>query len=47
MFQYEKILTKIEELVDKLPYKSVKIEIETDGELLTMEKTKSTKIGFI
>lgn len=51
MFENEKILKKIEKLVEQLPYKQVKIEIEIeieiDGQLLILEKQKKGKIGFI
>lgn len=47
MLQHAKILEKIEKLVDQLPYKSVKIEIEIGCDVLILDKTKSNQIGFI
>ena len=47
MLQHAKILEKIEKLVDQLPYKSVKIEIEIGSDVLILDKTKSNQIGFI
>ena len=46
MMQHSKILTQIEKLIDKLPYKWVKIEIELDNETLVLEKDKTKKNGF-
>lgn len=40
------ILTKIEKLVDKLPYKSVKIEVELDKKTLVLTKDRQRPIGF-
>ena len=39
-------LNNIEKLVDKINYKSVYIEIETDENKYTIEKNKRNKIGF-
>ena len=41
------ILTKIEKLVDKLPYKSVKIEVELDNKTLVLTKDRQRPIGFL
>ena len=47
MQEYTKVLTKIEKLVDQLPYVSVKIEVELKDQSLVLEKTKARPIGFI
>lgn len=45
--EHKKELGKIENLIEKLPYKSVKINVEMrDGTLLTLEKEKQNQIGF-
>lgn len=41
-----KVLDKISSLVDKINYKSVYIEIQTEKEKYTLEKEKRNKIGF-
>lgn len=41
-----KILDKISTLVDKINYKSVYIEIQTNKDKYTLEKEKRNKIGF-
>ncbi len=46
MYEENVILTKIEELVDKLPYKSVKIEVELDNKTLNLTKDRQRPIGF-
>lgn len=38
MFEHQKILDKIERLVEQLPYKSVKIEVELPEQTLTLTK---------
>jgi hypothetical protein len=47
MFEHQKILCKIEKLVDQLPYLSVKIEVELKDQTLTLAKEKPRKCGFI
>lgn len=47
MFEHQKILNQIEKLVERLPYKSVKIEIEVSEQILILEKQKHSKIGFL
>lgn len=47
MFEHQKILDKIEQLVEKLPYKSVKIEVELPEQTLTLTKERQRSIGFI
>lgn len=39
-------LNQISKIVDKLNYKSVYIEIQTRDNKYTLEKEKSTRIGF-
>lgn len=41
-----KVLDKISSLVDKINYKSVYIEIQTEKDKYTLEKEKRNKIGF-
>lgn len=47
MFEFQNILSKIEKLVDQLPYRSVKIEIELKDQTLILEKEKTNPVGFI
>ena len=46
MYEENLVLKKIEQWVDKLPYKHVKIEVELPEKTLTLEKKKSSPIGF-
>ena len=47
MFEHQKIFNQIEKLVERLPYKSVRIEIEVGEQILILEKQKHSKIGFL
>jgi hypothetical protein len=47
MYEYQKILNKIERLVDQLPYQSVKIEVELKDQTLTLQKDKPKQVGFV
>ena len=47
MYEHQKILNKIERLVDQLPYKSVKIEVELKDQTLVLQKDKQKQCGFI
>ena len=47
MYEETRILTKIEVLVDKLPYKTVDIRIELADKVVILHKEKSNPIGFI
>ena len=47
MYEENLILSKIEKLVDQLPYRSVKIEVELDDKTLTLTKDRQRPIGFI
>ena len=46
MFEQQYILNKIEQWADRLPYQSLKIEVELSNQTLTFEKTKQRPIGF-
>lgn len=46
MYEENLILSQIEELVDKLPYRSVKIEVELADKTLTLQKDRQRPIGF-
>lgn len=46
MYEKNVILSQIEELVDKLPYRTVKIEVELDSKTLTLTKDRQRPIGF-
>ena len=41
------VLKKIEQWVDKLPYRSVEIRIEMDGKTYTLQKDRQRPIGFL
>lgn len=47
MFGHQKILDKIEQLVEKLPYRSVKIEVELPEQTLVLTKKRKRPIGFL
>lgn len=47
MYEHQKILSKIERLVDQLPYQSVKIEVELKDQTLIFQKDKPKQCGFI
>ena len=46
MFEQQHILKKIEQWADRLPYQSLKIEVELSKQTLTFEKTIQRHIGF-
>lgn len=46
MYEENQILSQIEELVDKLPYRSVKIEVELADKTMTLQKDRRHQIGF-
>ena len=46
MYEENLVLSKIEERVDQLPYRSVKIEVELDSKTLTITKDRQRSIGF-
>lgn len=47
MYEENYVLRKIEQWVDKLPYRSVKIEVELKDKTLTLQKERQRQIGFI
>lgn len=47
VFEQRRILDKIEQWAERLPYSTLKIEIELPGETLRLEKNKARPIGFI
>ena len=46
IIEQQKILNKIEQLVEKLPYKSVHIELVLQDQTLTLSKDRCRPIGF-
>ena len=46
MFEQQHILKKIEQWADRLPYQSLKIEVELSNQTLTLAKTRQRPIGF-
>lgn len=46
MFEQQYILNKIEQWAERLPYQSLKIEVELSNQILTLEKTRQRPIGF-
>lgn len=46
MFEQQHILNKIEHWIDKLPYKSAKVEIVMQNQTLTLEKDKRILLDF-
>lgn len=46
MFENQKILNKIEAWCERLPYKSLKVEIELPDQTLVLQKEKSRVCGF-
>ena len=46
MFEQQYILNKIEQWAERLPYQSLKIEVELSNQTLTLEKTRQRPIGF-
>lgn len=40
MFEQQHILKKIEQWAERLPYQSLKIEVELSNQTLTLEKTR-------
>ena len=47
MFEFQNVLNKIEKIVDQLPYRSVKIEVELKDQTLILQKEKTKPCGFI
>jgi hypothetical protein len=46
MFEQQHILKKIEQWADRLPYQSLKIEVELSNQTLTLEKPDSAPLDF-
>lgn len=46
MFEQQHILKKIEQWAERLPYQSLKIEVELSNQTLILEKTRQRPIGF-
>lgn len=46
MYEETLVLKKIEKLVDQLPYRSVRIEVELDSKTLILTKDRQRQIGF-
>jgi len=41
-----KVLSKIEKLIEQLPYTTAHVEIKTSGETYTLDKEKQISCGF-
>ena len=46
MYEDNRILNKIEQLVDKLPYRTVRIEVELTDKTVELTKDRQRPIGF-
>ena len=46
MFEQQHILKKIEQWAERLPYRSLKIEVELPNQTLTWKKPRRRPIGF-
>lgn len=46
MFEQRYVLDKIEQWAERLPYRTLRIEVELPGQTLTLEKSKALSIGF-
>lgn len=46
MHEENRILGKIEQLVDKLPYRTVRIEVDLPGKMVVLTKDRQRPIGF-
>ena len=46
MFEQQYVLNKIEQWAERLPYRTLRIEVELPGQTLTLEKSKDRPIGF-
>lgn len=46
MFEQQHILNKIEQWAERLPYKTLKIEVELPNQSLVLEKTRNRPVGF-
>lgn len=46
MFEQQYVLNKIEQWAERLPYRTLRIEVELPGQTLTLENSKARPIGF-
>lgn len=46
MFEQRYVLGKIEQWAEKLPCRTLRIEVELPGQTFTLEKSKTPVIGF-
>ena len=46
MFEQQYVLNKIEQWAERLPYRTLRIEVELPGQTLTLEKSKARPSGF-
>lgn len=46
MFEQQYVLNKIEQWAERLPYRTLRIEVELPGQTLTLEKSKARPFGF-
>lgn len=46
MFEQKYILNKIEQWAERLPYKTLKIEVELPNQSLVLEKTRNRPVDF-
>lgn len=46
MFEQQHILNKIEQWAERLPYKTLKIEVELPNQSLILEKSKNRPVSF-
>lgn len=46
MFEQQYVLNKIEQWAERLPYCTLRIEVELPGQTLTLEKSKARSVGF-
>ncbi len=46
MFEQQYVLSKIEQWAERLPYRTLRIEVELPEQIITLEKCKVRPIGF-
>jgi hypothetical protein len=46
VFEQQHILNKIEQWAERLPYETLKIEVELPNQSLILEKSKNRPVGF-
>lgn len=47
MFEQQYVLNKIEQWAERLPYRTLRIEVELPGQTLTLEKSKAGPLDLI